>query len=79
MEMRRTVFGLGGSQFLITAVAVGTIAMMGFGLSAEAAVILGGGLALSSSAFVLQLLKEKNQLNTEYIGILKVIPSKVIQ
>jgi monovalent cation:H+ antiporter-2, CPA2 family len=66
MEMRRTVFGLGGSQFLVTAVAVGTIAMMGFGLSAEAAVILGGGLALSSSAFVLQLLKEKNQLNTEY-------------
>jgi monovalent cation:H+ antiporter-2, CPA2 family len=32
----------------------------------EAAIMLGGGLALSSSAFVLQLLKDKNQLDTEY-------------
>ncbi|KAI2510255.1 sodium/hydrogen exchanger family-like protein [Fragilaria crotonensis] len=66
MKMRRTVFGLGGSQFLVTAIAVGTIAVMGFGVKPEAAVILGGGLALSSSAFVLQLLKDKGQLNTEY-------------
>jgi CPA2 family monovalent cation:H+ antiporter-2 len=66
MEMRQTVFGLGGSQFFLTAIAVAAIAMLGFGVSAEAAVILGGGLALSSSAFVLQLLKDKNQLETEY-------------
>jgi CPA2 family monovalent cation:H+ antiporter-2 len=66
MKMRSTVFGLGGSQFAITAVAIGLIATHVFGLSTEAAIIIGGGLALSSSAFVLQLLKDKDQLGTEY-------------
>lgn len=66
MSMRSTVFGLGGSQFGITALLVGLISKFGFGLSTEAAIILGGGLALSSSAFVLQLLKDKDQLGTEY-------------
>lgn len=65
MSMRRDVFGLGGSQFLITGVAVAIIARL-CGLSSAAQVILGGGLALSSSAFVLQLLKDKKQLETQF-------------
>ena len=65
MKMKSTVFGLGGSQFAITALAVGVAATM-MGVSKEAAIILGGGLALSSSAFVLQLLKDKKMLETEY-------------
>ena len=65
MKMKTTVFGLGGSQFAITAAVVGVIATF-LGVSKEAAIILGGGLALSSSAFVLQLLKDKKMLDTEY-------------
>jgi monovalent cation:H+ antiporter-2, CPA2 family len=65
MSMRTSVFGLGGSQFAITATLVAGIAMA-LGQTPQAAVILGGGLALSSSAFVLQLLKDKNQLTSEY-------------
>lgn len=65
MSMRTDVFGLGGSQFLFTAIAVALIAKFS-GLSSAAQIVLGGGLALSSSAFVLQLLKDKNQLESTF-------------
>lgn len=65
MSMRKDVFGLGGSQFLVTGLVVALIAGL-CGLSPAAQIILGGGLALSSSAFVLQLLKDKNQLSTQF-------------
>jgi Kef-type K+ transport system membrane component KefB len=65
MSMRKDVFGLGGSQFLITGAVVAMIARM-CGLSFAAQIVLGGGLALSSSAFVLQLLKDKDQLETQF-------------
>lgn len=65
MSMRRDVFGLGGSQFLITAVVVAIIARL-CGLSSAAQIVLGGGLALSSSAFVLQLLKDKGELSSQF-------------
>mmetsp|Transcript_1768 Transcript_1768/g.2473 ORF Transcript_1768/g.2473 Transcript_1768/m.2473 type:complete len:503 (-) Transcript_1768:1383-2891(-) len=65
MKMRKDVFGLGLSQFVVTAIAVAAVA--GYcGLSTAAMVVLGGGLALSSSAFVLQLLKDKDQLGTQF-------------
>lgn len=64
-NMRKDVFGLGGSQFLVTGFAVAMIARL-CGLSSAAQIILGGGLALSSSAFVLQLLKDKGQMATQY-------------
>lgn len=65
MSMRKDVFGLGLGQFGITAVLVAMFGRL-FGLPANALVVLGGGLALSSSAFVLQLLKDKNQLATRF-------------
>ena len=65
MSMRKDVFGLGLSQFLVTGAAVALVAYL-CGLSAAAMVVLGGGLALSSSAFVLQLLKDKDQLATQF-------------
>lgn len=64
-SMRRDVFGLGFSQFMVTALAVAGVGKL-VGLPANALVVLGGGLALSSSAFVLQLLKDKNQLATRF-------------
>lgn len=65
MSMRKDVFGLGGSQFLVTAAVVAFVARLS-GLSFAAQIILGAGLALSSSAFVLQLLKDKDQMNTQF-------------
>jgi CPA2 family monovalent cation:H+ antiporter-2 len=65
MSMRKDVFGLGGLQFLITGAVVAAIARL-CGLSFAAQIVLGGGLALSSSAFVLQLLKDKDQLETQF-------------
>jgi monovalent cation:proton antiporter-2 (CPA2) family protein len=65
MQMRKDVFGLGLGQFGLTALAIGLLGRL-FGLPANAQVVLGGGLALSSSAFVLQLLKDKNQLATRF-------------
>lgn len=64
-SMRKDVFGLGLSQFVVTACAIAGVGSM-FGLPANALVVLGGGLALSSSAFVLQLLKDKDQLATRF-------------
>jgi len=64
-SMKRDVFGLGLSQFLASAIAIAGVGKV-VGLPANALVVLGGGLALSSSAFVLQLLKDKNQLATRF-------------
>jgi len=65
MKMRADVFGLGLSQFLVTGTAIAAISSK-LGLSQAASIVLGGGLALSSSAFVLQLLKDKNELSSQY-------------
>jgi Kef-type K+ transport system membrane component KefB len=45
-------------------VSQGCAVSMALGLPTSAAVTIGGSLALSSSAFVLQLLKDKNQMGT---------------
>ena len=54
------VFGLGSLQVGVTSVFIGSVAY-GFGAPFEAATIIGGGLALSSTAFVLQLLVERGE------------------
>lgn len=63
--LRRLVFGLGAAQVLLSAAVLALIAI-GFGQSAKAAIIIGLVLALSSTAFVLQLLAERKQLTTTY-------------
>lgn len=65
MSMKKDVFGLGLSQFSLTALAIALAGKL-FNLPANALVVVGGGLALSSSAFVLQLLKDNNQLATRF-------------
>jgi glutathione-regulated potassium-efflux system ancillary protein KefC/glutathione-regulated potassium-efflux system protein KefB len=59
--LRRMVFGLGTSQVLLSAAMLATIAWA-LGLMAKPAIIVGLILALSSTAFVLQMLAEKKQL-----------------
>lgn len=61
----RYVFGLGALQVIVTGCLIGGVAWL-FGASGAAALIIGGGLALSSTAFVLQLLTEKGERSTEH-------------
>ncbi|MDZ7711679.1 MAG: monovalent cation:proton antiporter-2 (CPA2) family protein [Rhodovibrio sp.] len=61
IEMRHLIFGLGLAQVGLTSVAIAGVAMAS-GLSVETALILGGALALSSTATVLQLLIERREL-----------------
>ncbi len=63
--LRRMVFGLGSAQVLLSAIAIGLLAWA-YGFTPTAAVISGLILALSSTAFVLQLLAEKKQLLTSH-------------
>jgi monovalent cation:proton antiporter-2 (CPA2) family protein len=62
-RLRGAVFGSGGAQMLVTGLAIGGIAMA-FGVGPGAALIAGFGLAMSSTAFVLQLLGERDELGT---------------
>lgn len=59
------VFGLGTCQFLITGAIISAVASLS-GFASQTAVVLGAGLALSSSAFVLQLLSERSEMGTRY-------------
>lgn len=59
------VFGLGSLQVLITGFFIGLVVYY-IGLGVYAAVIIGGGLALSSTAFVLQLLEERSERATQF-------------
>lgn len=61
--MRRLVFGLGTGQVGVTAVVLAAILALGFRLSWTEAALFGFALALSSTAFVLQLLAERKALN----------------
>ncbi len=61
--IRHYIFGLGTAQVVLTALVLGAIAWA-WGLSGEAAVVLGLSLAFSSTAFVLQSLTESGRLNT---------------
>jgi len=64
--MRRMVFGTGLAQVLVCGVAIGAIAVYGLGLSTHAAIIIGGALALSSTAFGLQILAERKEAGSAY-------------
>jgi hypothetical protein len=65
-SMKKDVFGLGLSQYAITAGVIGMVARVFGGLSSPASIVVGGALSLSSSAFVLQLIKDKKELATRF-------------
>jgi monovalent cation:proton antiporter-2 (CPA2) family protein len=64
--MRRLVFGLGTLQVMVTGGLITAAIYVATDLPFRTAVIIGPALALSSTAFVLQLLAEKKMLNSEY-------------
>jgi len=65
MAMKVTVFGLGGAQVLFTAVVFGTIAWW-LGVAPEGAIVIGGILALSSTAIVMKLLVDQLEQSSRH-------------
>jgi len=67
ISMKFDVFVLGMLQYVATGAAVAFLAQaLDPALAPGALVVLGGALALSSSAFVLQLIRDRGQLGTRY-------------
>ncbi|NQW11874.1 MAG: cation:proton antiporter [Alphaproteobacteria bacterium] len=64
-SLRRPVFGLGFAQMALSALLIG-LAAFALGLSPQAAAIVGLVLALSSTAFAIQTLAERNNLRTQH-------------
>jgi CPA2 family monovalent cation:H+ antiporter-2 len=62
--MRKYVFGLGSLQVIISALVIGVVAFY-CNNSLNAAFIIGCGLALSSTAIVLQVIEEGNNKNSQ--------------
>lgn len=61
--MRRFVFGLGGMQVFASSIAISGL-LFGLGLSANAALVLGSCLALSSTAIVVEILVSSKRLTS---------------
>ncbi len=64
--MRRMVFGLGTLQVLITGILLTVVLHFLFDIALRPAILIGPALALSSTAFVLQLLNEQKALASVY-------------
>jgi monovalent cation:proton antiporter-2 (CPA2) family protein len=62
-HMRKMVIGLGAGQLILTAALLYGVAIW-LGVSAKSAIIIGFGLALSSTAFCLKLLAERGGIST---------------
>lgn len=73
VTMRRIVFGLGAAQVISTLLIVWAVAA-GLGVGWEAGLVLGGVLAMSSTAILAKMLAERMELNSPHgrqiIGVL---------
>lgn len=65
-SMKKYVFGLGSAQVLVTAAVIGMIAHRFAALPGPAAIVIGSGLALSSTAVVLQVLQERGESTSRH-------------
>ena len=65
IAMKNVVFGLGGAQVLISCFVFGLAAWL-LGVSAEGAIVIGGMLAMSSTAIVMKLLTEQLEQNSRH-------------
>jgi glutathione-regulated potassium-efflux system protein KefB len=64
--MRQAVFGIGTLQVAITSIALGFVCILFFGTQWQPSLFAGAALALSSTAFALQVLEENNELSTRH-------------
>ena len=65
MSMRRTVFGLGSAQ-VASVLALGMAGSIALGLDWREGIVVGGVLAMSSTAIISKTLAERRQLHSEY-------------
>ena len=63
--LRKSVFGTGGAQVILTTVPLALVAMA-YDIAPASALIIALSLAFSSTAFALQIMAEKNQLSTKH-------------
>ena len=63
-RLRWDIFGLGTAQVVLTGAALALAAALLLGLPPAAALVVGLGLALSSTALVVQMLEERNELGS---------------
>lgn len=63
-SMRNQVFGIGGAQIVISGAVIAYVSYAA-GMSVETSLLVGLGLALSSTALVLQVIREKREQNTK--------------
>lgn len=63
--MHRQIFGLGSAQLFATGLTLAVLSAL-FGLQGGAALVVGFGLALSSTAIGLQMLTERSELSTRH-------------
>lgn len=65
-EMRKSIFLMGSLQVGMTGIILAIVVFFALQQNIAASFVIGTALALSSTAFVLQLLAEKQQLNTTF-------------
>ena len=65
VAMRREVFGLGSAQTVAVG-AAGALAIHGIGVAWPSAIVVGGALAMCSTAIVLQQLGDQDELNSTH-------------
>ncbi|KXF78597.1 potassium transporter TrkA [Paramesorhizobium deserti] len=65
-SLRHSIFGLGLAQVVLTGVALTALAVYLAKLPIEAAIIIGFGLALSSTAFAMQVLEDRAETNQKH-------------
>jgi len=65
-QMRRDIFGLGMAQVVLSGLALMVASYLGGIAGWKGSIIIGFGLALSSTAFAMQILEQQGDVNTKY-------------
>ncbi|OWV71915.1 potassium transporter TrkA [Rhizobium sp. R634] len=65
-QMRRDIFGLGTAQVVLTGLALTALAWLSHVVDWRGSIVAGFGLALSSTAFAMQILEGDGDVNTKY-------------
>lgn len=65
-SLRKQIFGLGAAQMVVTGAVIAALFASADVMPAPAAMIAGLSLAFSSTAFALQLMKDRGELNSNY-------------
>jgi len=65
-QMRKDIFGLGSAQVILTGMALTLVAWLSGVTEWRGSIIAGFGLALSSTAFSMQILDDQGDINTRY-------------